>query len=85
MLGTHVPSTNANMLVSVNTHAPRQTIAMVRMPAGLSARRRSNPMIDPMMIDITIRRVISASHFVIHLGAAEQSHNLLSTQVARLL
>ena len=36
-----VPSTKANIELNVKTHAPRQTIAIVRTPAGRSARRRS--------------------------------------------
>ena len=37
-----VPSTNANMLSIVKTHEDMETIAIVRMPAGRSARRLPN-------------------------------------------
>ena len=43
----------STMLAIVKTHAPRQTMDMVRTPAALSERRRSKPMRDPQQRDMT--------------------------------
>mmetsp|Transcript_6534 Transcript_6534/g.16443 ORF Transcript_6534/g.16443 Transcript_6534/m.16443 type:complete len:221 (+) Transcript_6534:136-798(+) len=59
-----VPSTKANIESMENTHEPRHTIAIVRTPAGRSARRRSKPMIDPIAMDMTMRQHMSASHLL---------------------
>eukprot|EP00964_Phaeocystis_antarctica_P052898 scaffold31002_cov68-Phaeocystis_antarctica.AAC.2 len=56
-----VPSTKANMELNVKTHAPRHTIAIVRTPAGRSARRRSKPMMVPISIETRTRQHSSAS------------------------
>ena len=56
-----VPSTKANIELKVKTHAPRHTLAIVRMPAGRSARRRSKPMMLPISIDMRTRQHASAS------------------------
>ena len=56
-----VPSTNANIESMVKTHEPRHTIAIVRIPAGRSARRRSKPMIEPITIDMTTRQDLRRS------------------------
>eukprot|EP00965_Chrysotila_dentata_P244459 6205986-Pleurochrysis_carterae.AAC.4 len=49
---------------TVKTQAPRQTIAMVRMPAGRSARRRSHPTREPHAIETSTRVHMSHSHLV---------------------
>ena len=56
------PAMKANVDATVKTHAPRQTRAIVRMPAARSARRRSKPMSEPQASDITTRTFMSASH-----------------------
>eukprot|EP00302_Diacronema_sp_CCMP2436_P018700 CAMPEP_0179971930 /NCGR_PEP_ID=MMETSP0983-20121128/36324_1 /TAXON_ID=483367 /ORGANISM="non described non described, Strain CCMP 2436" /LENGTH=183 /DNA_ID=CAMNT_0021887155 /DNA_START=184 /DNA_END=736 /DNA_ORIENTATION=+ len=45
------PSQKAKVESMVNTQLPMHTIAIVRMPAGLSARLRSQPMMDPSTIE----------------------------------
>ena len=69
-----VPSKKAYMEPRVKTHAPRHTIAIVRMPAGRSARRRSMPMTEPITIDITTRRLICASHLFMPSSTTYRSH-----------
>ena len=54
----------AHMEAMVKTHAPRQTSAIVRIPAARSVRRRSKPIIDPIPSDATTLTFMSASHLL---------------------
>ena len=56
------PSLKAHIDASVKTHEPRHTSAIVRMPAGRSARRRSHPMIEPSASEASTRTLMSHSN-----------------------
>ena len=50
------PLKNANVEQILNKHEPKDTSAMVRIPAGLSAFRRSHPIKQPKTVAQTRRR-----------------------------